>query len=185
MDEPVDFDAIYREVFSPAISEVVTPENVPLAPYRTDQDFSSGSINQDMFEYIVYSRLAFADISGMNPNVLYEIGVRHGTQEAGTVLFRQAGHPIPFDIQSIKVFEYDRDRPGDARELVTRVVSETMRRNRLDSPVRQALRMQWGGAAAPPPTAAGSAPVTVAETGRSTEVVAGQGARVTVTVTVE
>ncbi|MDX2380350.1 MAG: hypothetical protein QNM02_11410 [Acidimicrobiia bacterium] len=40
------------------------------------------------FEYIIYSRLAFADISGMNPNVLYEIGVRHGVAEAGTVLFR-------------------------------------------------------------------------------------------------
>ena len=78
----VDFDAVYHDVFSPAISEAVTPEHGALEPRRTDQDFFSGSINQEMFEYIVYSRLAFADISGLNPNVLYEIGVRHGVQAA-------------------------------------------------------------------------------------------------------
>jgi tetratricopeptide (TPR) repeat protein len=147
-DREVDFNAIYKELFEPAIEAVRTPENEPLTPIRTDMDAFSGSINQDMFEYIMYSRLAFADISGFNPNVFYEIGARHSAQESGTVLFRQTGHEIPFDITSIKVFEYDHEPTASAdesRDFITRVVSATLKNNRLDSPVRLALRAQWGG----------------------------------------
>jgi tetratricopeptide (TPR) repeat protein len=144
----VDFNAIYKEIFEPAIKQVKTPEGNPLTPERTDMDAFSGSITQDMFEYIMYSRLAFADISGFNPNVFYEIGARHSVQEAGTVLFRQTGHAIPFDITTIKVFEYDHEpeaRVDASRTSITQVLSETLKRNRLDSPVRLALRAQWSG----------------------------------------
>ena len=151
-DKEVDFTWLYTELFEPAIQAAKTPEGQALIPARTDMDAFSGSINQEMFEYLMYSRMAFADISGFNPNVFYEIGVRHATQEAGTVLFRQLGHAIPFDITTIKVFEYDEE--GEAalqksRELITHVLTETLRRNRLDSPVRLALRAQWGGSSAP------------------------------------
>ena len=150
----IDFTKIYTEIFEPAIKKVETPEKEFLIPARTDMDAFSGSINQDMFEYIMYSRLAFADISGFNPNVFYEIGARHSAQEAGTVLFRQTGHAIPFDITSIKVFEYDFLTEAEAeksRDFITNVLSETLKRNRLDSPVRLALRAQWGGSPEPKP----------------------------------
>ncbi len=117
-------------------------------------DAFSGSINQEMFEYIMYSRMAFADISGFNPNVFYEIGARHSAQESGTVLFRQTGHAIPFDITTIKVFEYDyepNDKVETSRTFITHVLSETLKRNRLDSPVRLALRAQWSGSSSPAP----------------------------------
>nr|VFJ65955.1 MAG: hypothetical protein BECKFW1821B_GA0114236_11092 [Candidatus Kentron sp. FW] len=143
----VDFNAIYGDIFEPAISKVTTPENQPMIPARTDADAFSGSINQEMFEYITYSRMAFADISGFNANVFYEIGVRHSVQESGTVVFRQIGHDIPYDINSIKIFEYDHESGEKAeasRDFITRVISETLKRNRLDSPVRLALRAQWG-----------------------------------------
>lgn len=159
--QEVDFTAIYEQIFEPAIAAVRTPENKPLIPARTDMDAFSGSINQDMFEYIMYSRLAFADISGFNPNVFYEIGARHSAQESGTVLFRQTGHAIPFDITSIKVFEYDHaplDRADASGSLITRVLAESLKRNRLDSPVRLALRAQWAGGPEREPAAAEPVP---------------------------
>jgi tetratricopeptide (TPR) repeat protein len=141
----VDFTQLYREVFAPAIESATTPEGENLVAKRTDMDAFSSSINQEMFEYIMYSRLAFADISGLNPNVFYEIGARHSVQKAGTVLFRQKGHVIPFDIQTIKVFEYDYQSGVDAASaFITEVLTETLKRNRLDSPVRLALRAQRG-----------------------------------------
>jgi tetratricopeptide (TPR) repeat protein len=157
--QEVDFTAIYKEIFEPAIAEAKTPEDEALIPARTDMDAFSGSIDQDMFEYIMYSRMAFADISGFNPNVFYEIGARHSAQESGTVLFRQTGHAIPFDINSIKVFEYDHLSPEKAEEssrLITGVLTESLKRNRLDSPVRLALRSQWSGGSEDAP--AGGAP---------------------------
>ncbi|MEM9151480.1 MAG: hypothetical protein AAGB19_13640 [Cyanobacteria bacterium P01_F01_bin.3] len=147
--ELVDFDQIYDEIFEPAVAQVIDADgnNANMRARRTDKDAFSGAITQEMFEYIMYSRLAFGDISGFNANVMYELGVRHAIQEAGTVLFRQAGHAIPFDIKTIKVFEYAL-RPGShetVQKFIGDVISETLRRNRLDSPVRLALRSQWGG----------------------------------------
>ena len=141
----VDFDFIYHEIFEPAIQKAVLPEGGKLEPKRTDVDKFASSISQDMFEYIVYSRIAFTDISGFNPNVFYELGIRHGTQESGTVLFRQPGIAIPFDINSIKIFDYDFDtkkKIADSRALITEVLTNSLQRNRLDSPVRIALRAQ-------------------------------------------
>ena len=141
----VDFDALYTSIFAPAITVVDLAEGGKLEPRRTDKDFFAGDIKQDMFDYLEYSRFALADISGLNPNVMYELGVRHRAREAGTAIFRQSGLPLPFDINSIKAFPYDYepDEEADrARALVTRVLSESLLRNRIDSPVRIALRQQ-------------------------------------------
>jgi len=159
--EEVDFTAIYKDIFEPAINAARTPEDRPLIAARTDMDAFSSSIDQEMFEYIMYSRMAFADISGFNPNVFYEIGARHAAQESGTVLFRQMGHAIPFDIKSIKIFEYDhkpKAKAGESQAFIADVLTESLKRNRLDSPVRLALRAQWAGGDLAAPTE--SAPVT-------------------------
>src|SRR5688572_6348847 len=115
----VDFDAIYKKIFLPAIEAVDLPEGGKLEPRRTDQDFFAGSITQEMFEYLEYSRFAIADISGLNFNVAYELGARHRVREAGTAIFRQADAPIPFDIASIKAFPYEYEparKAGESRK---------------------------------------------------------------------
>ncbi|MEM7057568.1 MAG: hypothetical protein AAF557_08260 [Pseudomonadota bacterium] len=142
----VDFNAIYEKIFKPAIAAAKDPTGKNLEPRRTDHDAFSGSINQDMFEYIMYSRMALADISGLNANALYELGARHALQDAGTVILRQKGHGIPFDIRTIKVFEYDNlddNAIAESQDFITKVLSNSLERNRLDSPIRQALGRQW------------------------------------------
>jgi Flp pilus assembly protein TadD len=79
-----------------------------------------------MFQYLEYSRFALADISGLNFDVAYELGAHHRAREYGTAIFRQMQFSPPFDISSIKA----------------RVLSESLVRNRLDSPVRLALGEQ-------------------------------------------
>jgi tetratricopeptide (TPR) repeat protein len=141
----VDFDVLYDSIFLPAISEVVLPEGGKLEPHRTDKDFFTGDIRLEMFQYLEYSRFALADISGLNFNVAYELGVRHRAREAGTAIFRQSQFSPPFDISSIKAFPYEyatADDEAKARALIARVLTESLVRNRLDSPVRIALRAQ-------------------------------------------
>jgi tetratricopeptide (TPR) repeat protein len=141
----VDFDPIYRDIFEPAIRLVPVPEGGTLVARRTDQDFFTGDIAQDMFEYLEYSRMALTDITGLNPNVLYELGVRHRARQSGTVTFRQPGVKLPFDINQIKAFPYEyepREQAEQARALITRVLTESLQQNRLDSPVQKALRVQ-------------------------------------------
>jgi tetratricopeptide (TPR) repeat protein len=144
-DQVVDFDGLYHDIFVPAISAVPLPEGGKLEPRRTDQDFFAGDIPYEMFQYLEYSRFALADISGLNFNVAYELGARHRAREAGTAIFRQSQFAPPFDISSIKAFPYEYtpdDKADEARALITRVLTESLVQNRVDSPVRRALDLQ-------------------------------------------
>jgi tetratricopeptide (TPR) repeat protein len=144
-DQTVDFDALYQDIFVPAIAAVSLPEGGKLDPRRTDKDFFTGDIKLEMFQYLEYSRFALADISGLNFNVAYELGVRHRAREAGTAIFRQGQAAPPFDISSIKAFPYEyapADEVVKSRALITQVLTESLVRNRLDSPVRLALGAQ-------------------------------------------
>src|SRR5579871_1343764 len=137
-----DFDKIYKDVFEPAVSSVVLPEGGFLEARRTDNDFFSGSTDLEMFQYLEYSRFALADTSGLNANVFYELGARHRARASGTAIFHQLDTPIPFDIKQIKAFPYEYEPEVQAqksRELIARVLTESLRENRLDSPVQIAL----------------------------------------------
>jgi len=139
----VDFDHIYETVLKPAIDGAPTPEGGVIQARRTDQDFFSGLITQDMFDYLEFSRLVLADITSLNANVFYELGIRHTLRESGTIIVRQPGVTLPFDIRMAKAFpyEYQPDQSAeDSRELIRTVVSASLGEERLDSPVQAAMR---------------------------------------------
>jgi tetratricopeptide (TPR) repeat protein len=143
----VDFDFIYENVFRPAIDTTPLPEPGAgyLTPHRCDQEFVSGIITAEMYQLLEYSRFTLVDITGLNFNVAYELGHRHRAHASGTAIFRQPDTVIPFDIGQTRVFSYDfepSDRADESRQLITRVLTESLRENRLDSPVQAALRQQ-------------------------------------------
>jgi len=50
-----------------------------------------------------------ADLSLENPNVFYELGVRHVMSARETVLICRAGSELPFDVKLSRVILYDFD----------------------------------------------------------------------------
>lgn len=141
----VDFDHIYEQIFAPAIRATALPEGGNLQPRRSDYDFFASSITQDMFEYLQYSRFAIADISGLNANVFYELATRHSLRESGTAVFRQLEAPIPFDINQTKAFPYEYEPEAKiiaSCALITKVLTESLEQNRIDSPIQLALNKQ-------------------------------------------
>jgi hypothetical protein len=75
----IDFDAIYADLLAPAIG------GAGLAPHRADADRRGGSIHLDMFQDLLLAEFVVADLTLDNPNVWYEIGVRHALRSGGTV----------------------------------------------------------------------------------------------------
>ncbi|RWE79210.1 hypothetical protein [Mesorhizobium sp.] len=62
-----------------------------------------------------------ADITNLNPNAFYEIGIRHAIQKP-TIHMHLEGQKIPFDISSFRSIEFSRKWPKDlkaAREALT------------------------------------------------------------------
>lgn len=141
----IDFDNIYKKIFEPAIAAVILPEGGNLIPKRTDLDYCAANIDTEMYLYLEYSRFALVDITGLNANVFYELGIRHHSNQSGTAIFRQADKTIPFDISHIKAFPYEYEPLKQVRAskaLITKVLTESLLYNRIDSPVQVALAAQ-------------------------------------------
>jgi len=142
----VDFDSIYHQIFEPAIAAVDLPGEEgggKLIPKRTDQDYFAANIDTEMFLYLQYSRFALVDITGLNPNVFYELGIRHQTNQSGTAIFRQIiKQALPFDISHIKAFPYEYEpveKIEESKKIITRILTESLEYNRIDSPVQIAM----------------------------------------------
>src|ERR1700753_2674334 len=88
----VDCDDVYRRFLEPAISAA------GLKAHRADADRRGGSIHLDMFQDLLLAEFVVADLTLDNPNVWYEIGVRHALRAGGTVLTYALRDRLPFDI---------------------------------------------------------------------------------------
>src|ERR1700719_3060294 len=58
----------------------------PPARRRRSSDRSAGMIHKAMFERLILSEYAIADLTILNANVYYELGVRHAARPQTTVL---------------------------------------------------------------------------------------------------
>ncbi len=99
----IDFDALYENVIKPAVESMVGMEC-----NRADKTSRSGLIHREMIEEIMESDAVIVDITLLNPNVFYELGIRHAARRSGTVVIRskhQRG--VPFNINGLRVFDYD------------------------------------------------------------------------------
>jgi hypothetical protein len=48
---------------------------------RADEDTDPGMIGDRIISDIINAELVVADLTGLNPNVFYELGIRHSTQK--------------------------------------------------------------------------------------------------------
>jgi len=144
----IDFDAVYKDVFKPAIDGIRLPEGGTLIARRADDDLMSGIISREMYRYIEYSRFAIADITSLGANVFLELGQRYRARESGTAVFRQTDATIPFDINQVRALPYEyapRERALESRRLIRKVLTQSLEFNRIDSPVWDALKEQQTG----------------------------------------
>jgi len=88
-----------------------SPENI----IRADKLYSPGSINSDIIALIKSSDLCIIDVTGMNPNVMYECGMRHGNGKP-YIMMARAGERLPFDISGLRTIQYDLTSLKKAKE---------------------------------------------------------------------
>ena len=138
----IDFDAVYKEFLAPAITAA------GLAPHRADADRRGGSIHLDMFQDLLLAEFVVADLTLDNPNVWYEIGVRHALRAGGAVLTYALRDRLPFDIAGQRTQRYtlkegklDPDLVEAERTALTEAIEATFGawRGRRASPVYQQL----------------------------------------------
>ncbi len=87
---------------------VVTPalKEFDLRVIRADQIGKPGMIGKQVLEHILKSRLVIADLSFHNPNVFYELCLRH-VARLPTVQIIRGAEEIPFDIDQYRTVKID------------------------------------------------------------------------------
>ncbi len=102
-----NFDSVYAKIIAPAV------ERAGLEPLRADEEKIGGTIHKPMFERLMLCHYAVADITGANPNVFYELGIRHAMRPRSTVIVFGEGTVLPFDIALVRGLAYRTDGSGE------------------------------------------------------------------------
>jgi len=95
-------DLLLSQIVEPAIEEL----GIDLAVVRADKMTQPGMISQQILQHVLGARLVVADLSFHNPNVFYELAIRHSTK-LPTVLISRTAERIPFDIADLRVVRLD------------------------------------------------------------------------------
>ena len=102
-----DSDQVLRHIVRPAASRA------GFDAVRADEIAEPGIITSQVIERIVESPLVIADLSGHNPNVFYELAIRHVIRKPYVQMIKK-GEAIPFDVATARTVRYELDLNGAA-----------------------------------------------------------------------
>jgi|GEM_PF-5686452 len=121
----MDFSPRYQHVYDELIEPAVL--SCGMTPIRSDRIASAGGIVFDeILDVMKISQTVIADITGLNPNVMIEVGMAH-TLGKNLILMTQ-DKSVPFDVQSKRVIFYNPSRTGQetALELLATSLKSTV-----------------------------------------------------------
>jgi hypothetical protein len=95
-----EFKPIYEDLIKPAL------EDAGYEVARADSFLDQQNILRDIVQGIASADLIVADLTTLNANVFYELGLCHGLR-IPTVLLTQSIEEVPFDLRSYKVQVYE------------------------------------------------------------------------------
>jgi hypothetical protein len=132
-------DQILKHVIEPVASEN------GYKVIRADKISEPGIITSQIINHIINDELVIADLTGHNPNVFYELAVRHSLKKPIVQLI-QKDEKIPFDVsttRTIPVDHKDLDSVDDAkRELTKQIQAVEKDPSKVDSPISNAMDLQ-------------------------------------------
>lgn len=105
---------------------------------------STGSISNQIIERLLESELVVANLTGLNPNVMYELAVRHA-KRLPVISLAENGTKLPFDIQAERTLFYEDSMSGveDLKPKFLEAVSEIdFESENHDNPIYRAAKSQ-------------------------------------------
>ncbi len=121
---------IIKEVFS----------NQGLETVRADEVISAGqSISEKIKELISKSDIIICDVTGNNPNVMYELGFAHGINKP-VILIASNINELRIDIANYRIIIVDKNQKS--REQLSKGLTETLEEIRKDSRRKKLIELR-------------------------------------------
>lgn len=122
MPSAKEFTNQWKLAVKPAIEEA------GLQPLKADETVTADDIVKNVTQSIFEARLVFADVSGSNPNVTYELGLAQAIGKQ-TIIACQNINEVPRDIQGHGLLVYDPNSIAKFREDLMHSIKEQLARD--------------------------------------------------------
>jgi len=131
----IHFDKVRKHIIDPVATEK------GYVSLRSDDIARPGRITSQIIDHLRNDDLVVADLSRRNPNVYYELAIRHAVQKP-VILIGESDLNIPFDLSAQRVIPYSLD-PDDINEAKNQLSSqiESVKSDKfiVDSPITDVI----------------------------------------------
>lgn len=133
-------DQVLKHIIVPAVESCGYQK-----PVRADQLAEPGMITSQVIQHIIEDDLVIADLTDRNPNVFYELAVRHAIRRPLVQLIRR-GDQLPFDVagtRTVFVDHKDLDSVEAAKEEIQSQI-EALEKDpsKLETPISVSMDLQ-------------------------------------------
>lgn len=135
----LDLNKTFENLIKPVFDEL------GIDCFRAMEKKHSGVIDVPMYQWLFKADIVVADISTLNPNAIYELGVRHALRPFTTIVISENKVKSPFDLNHVLITYYEhlgtdigftevmRFR-GELKKLVQEILAKK-EEDRKDSPI--------------------------------------------------
>ncbi len=140
-------DQVFKHIIEPVARES------GFKTVRADQIPNPGIITSQIIRHLAEDPLVIANLTGHNPNVFYELAVRHVARKP-VIQITQVGEPIPFDVAPTRTIQLDH-KDLESAALCRQALSKQIRAiqsetSDIDNPISSAIDLQLFRQAAEP-----------------------------------
>lgn len=132
-------DQVFKYIIAPAV------ETLGYTPLRADKIDKPGLITSQVIQRIVSDELVVADLTDSNPNVFYELALRHAIRKPFIHLIMK-GERVPFDVAGTRTIMFDHhdlDSVDTARdEIIAQLKQIEENPNDVESPISVTVDLQ-------------------------------------------